>query len=161
LIHTNILSFLNTSYLNAYHYAKDKGYKTTSSVFDKQSLDFLLKYDIPFVKIPCKRPGRDVSLLIREIPRKYDVIKSIDNCWNYEETETNLLCVSKYPATIKEYDDLRPSWYEGISDHTIGWELYNKYKPRIYECHYVLEHDENNPDGGAWARTPESLALIL
>ncbi|MFA5715059.1 MAG: hypothetical protein WC998_04935, partial [Candidatus Paceibacterota bacterium] len=39
----------------AYDYAKKLGYKTTSSVFDLESLKFLLNYDIPFVKIANRR----------------------------------------------------------------------------------------------------------
>ena len=35
----------------AYNYAGIMGYKTTASVFDEGSLSFLLKYDVPFIKI--------------------------------------------------------------------------------------------------------------
>lgn len=152
----------------AYHYAKDKGYKTTSSVFDKQSLNFLLKYDIPFVKIPC-RPK--LYWLVGEIPRKYDVYKSTMGKDSYEAEHMDFLmgnpafllcCIPEYPATIEEYENNFHSYLEyRVSDHTVGWGLYNKYKPGVYECHYVLEHDENNPDGGAWARTPKDLWRVL
>ena len=51
--------------------------------------------------------------------------------------------------------------YHGpISDHTTDFQLYNKYKPKIYECHYKLE-DSTGLDAGEFARTPEQLAEIL
>jgi hypothetical protein len=59
----------------AYYYARDKGYKTTASVFDEFSLYCLLKYNIPFVKI-ANRP--DLYWLAGEVPRKIPVYMSGD-----------------------------------------------------------------------------------
>ena len=83
-----------------------------------------------------------------------------------------MMCIPKYPAKIEEYDEL-VNWYYGwfedeigqiahksISDHTIGWELYNKYQPKIIEKHFVLEHDKNNPDSVV-AVLPKDLEGIL
>ena len=38
----------------AYSYALRKGFLTTSSVFDTESLEFLLKYPVPFIKLDCR-----------------------------------------------------------------------------------------------------------
>ena len=155
----------------AYDYAKELGYKTTSSVFDKKSLDFLLKFDVPFVKIAN---NRKLDWLIGEIPRKIPVYVS---CGNYKEYDNanngfNLIrmaCISKYPASIKDYENnfIYGSDYEGeyiqygiISDHTINFDLWHKYKPRIIEWHYGLE-DSTGLDAGPFMRTPTMLAEVL
>jgi len=151
----------------AYYYAKELEYKTTSSVFDKNSLDFLLKYDIPFIKIANNRA---LDWLIREIPRKIPVYvsvgKSSSGGYNMRATSTKdkyLCCVSNYPATIKEYESDCKIWglKNAISDHTTDFRLWYRYQPAIIEFHYVLEHDPNNLDGGLFARTPRQLAEIL
>ena len=141
------------------------GYMTTASVFDLDSLKFLLTFNIPFVKIPNRR---DLDWLMGEVIRKIPVIRSIGK--PTEETmdmlssgASSLCCVSKYPAEDKDYEDFFPLMQlkYGISDHTTDWTLYRKYHPGIYECHFVLEHDSNNPDGGSFARTPKMIREIL
>ena len=153
-------------FAEAYHYAKSLGYQTTSSVFDKSSLEFLLMFNIPFVKIANRR---ELDWLVREIPRKTEAYVSIGQKPSDELLENLypgvklLACVSEYPSKIKDYEqrfsDIHLS--KAISDHTTNWDLFNKYQPEIYECHYVLEHDENNLDGGLFARTPQMLVEIL
>ena len=145
----------------AYEYAKEKGYKTTASVFDMDSLQFLLTYDIPFVKL-ANRP--DLYWLAGEVPRKIPVYTSVH--WGGVATETDkhktLCCISKYPAEHLDYaTDFTPiALSRGISDHTTDFTLYHKYKPEIYECHYKLA-DSTGPDAGLFARTPEQLREVL
>jgi len=78
-------------------------------------------------------------------------------------------CVSKYPATLAEYDEIL--WdedtgkritipYSAVSDHTTDFELWHKYKPKIIEFHYKLS-DSTGLDAGDFARTPEQLREIL
>ena len=55
----------------AYHYAKQLGYETTASIFDKESLDFLSWFNPCFIKI-ANRP--DLYWLIGEVPRKIPVL---------------------------------------------------------------------------------------
>ena len=148
----------------AYGYAKEKGYQTTASVFDMDSLQFLLTYDIPFVKL-ANRP--DLYWLAGEVPRKIPVYVSISApCGvtiddEHSLNSVELCCVSKYPATVEEYE-VFGLWYlqDGISDHTTDFTLYHKYKPVIYECHYKLP-DSTGPDAGPFSRTPSQLAEIL
>ena len=179
---------------HAYMYAQARGYQTTASVFDKDSLDFLLEYDIPFVKI-ANRPDR--YWLAGEVPRRIPLLVSTDGSdygewlggfcmseWvNFKEW---LFCISKYPATLKDYEDKFKADMEyamdkpplsfgkrhnycgligaddhwGISDHTTDFELYHKYRPDTIEWHYKLE-DSTGPDAGEFARTPEQLREIL
>ena len=137
----------------AYLYAKKLGYKTTSSVFDKPSLDYLLTYDVPFIKIAN---NRKYDWLIGEIPRKVPVYVS-----GSDKGNVNMCCVSKYPAMMLEYLPFGGKKLSmAISDHTPDWQLYNEYLPSIYECHYKLE-DSTGLDAGVFARTPKQMAQIL
>jgi sialic acid synthase SpsE len=152
-----------------YYYGKKLGYQVTSSVFDKESLNFLLKYDVPMVKIAN---NRNLDYLIEEIPRKIPIYISVDNVgdrhklFNEIDNIKILACVSKYPATENDYNEsfgsyLNNFWFDGISDHNAGTNLFKKYQPNIWEKHYVLEHDSNNPDGGLFSATIDELKEIL
>ena len=165
------ISLNHEIFKKAYQYAGWLGYKTTSSVFDLDSLKFLLKFDVPFVKIAN---NRSLDWLIGEIPRKIPVYVSVSNTNegyslidNYQtggirEFDIGLYCVSKYPATLEEYERrfTKGSIKHGISDHTCGLELYKKYEPRIWEKHLKLP-DSTGLDAGEFAITPEELAEIL
>jgi sialic acid synthase SpsE len=154
----------------AYEYGTKLGYKVTSSVFDKNSLDFLLRFDIPFVKIAN---NRNLDWLIEEVPRRIPVYVSvgpgqIDNerddglaVISYMNADKILCCVSKYPAYDSNYRlfagiRLR----RGISDHTIDFNLWNQFRPEIVEWHYKLS-DSTGLDAGPFARTPEALVEVL
>lgn len=144
----------------AYCYAKDLGYKTTSSVFDFYSLQYLLNFDIPFVKIAN---NRSLDWLISEVPRNILIYKSVGDWEELLKSDADniiLFCVSKYPSSIEDYSEYIPHRYNGISDHTTNWDLFNKYNPEIYECHYKLP-DSTGLDAGEFARTPEMLREIL
>ncbi len=149
-------------FYDAFYYANDQGFKTTASVFDLDSLNFLLTFNIPFVKIANRR---DLDWLIGEVPRKIPIIRSValkDNNWNlYFGNVRNLCCVSEYPAFIDSYVPFgAANLTNGISDHTTDWTLYRKYQPEIYEVHFRLE-DTTGPDSGPFARVPEQVREIL
>jgi hypothetical protein len=152
-----------TRFDHAYDYAKQQGYQTTASVFDAESLDYLLRFDIPFVKI-ANRP--DLYWLAGEVPRKIPVYLSCDahqfSCFAWVNGDIPLACISEYPATMKQYENEFGAMlhWGRISDHTTDFTLYHKYKPETYECHYKLE-DSTGLDAGDFARTPEQLAEIL
>ena len=153
----------------AYDYAEKKGYRTTSSVFDKESLDFLMQFDVPFIKLAN---NRDLDWLIGEIPRKVPLVISYGSVEELKAAPPmtgnfqRLLCVSDYPADLEKYEQAFDLAYYvscgyGISDHTADFELWNKYQPPVIEWHFVLEHDENNLDGGLFARIPAQLSEVL
>ncbi len=143
-----------------YKYANSFGYKVTSSVFDLHSLQFLLHYSVPFIKIAN---NRDLDWLVGHIPRKIPFYMShTNNNPKYDNNAVYLACISKYPATMQDYEEnFKDKNLEfAISDHTTNWDLYNYYTPMIYECHYKLS-DSTGLDAGEFARTPEQLAEIL
>jgi sialic acid synthase SpsE len=91
-----------------------------------------------------------------------------------------LCCVSKYPAEIEDYDykpshSMRPQdikdhilnchGLHAMSDHTVGLDLLRKWKHTvrgmIWEKHFVLKHDDANPDAGPFAITPSELKEAL
>jgi sialic acid synthase SpsE len=151
-----------------FEYARLKGYKMTASVFDMESLKFLLTFkDLPFIKIAC-RP--DLKWIIGEVPRKIPVYASADFSYsNIESKEEILFCIPKYPAQIKEYLPVEGECccsmpnVINISDHTIGIELFKRYKDKlhIWEKHFVLEYNDTNPDAGPFAITPQELKEAL
>jgi len=155
----------------AYQYGTRLGYKVTSSVFDKNSLDFLLEYDVPFIKIAN---NRDLDWIIGEIPRKIPIYVSYGDSKDvkgmiYSQNIMVMVCVSKYPSTINEYESKFEmlssgpfSCYKevGISDHTTNFGLWYRYQPEIIEWHYKLD-DSIGLDAGPFARTPSQLAEIL
>ena len=150
----------------AYNYALDLGYQTTASVFDVGSLHFLLIHNPSFVKI-ANRP--DLYWLIGEVPRKIEIVLSyksshaLDKYDDIENEEINYLlcCISKYPAKLGSYEKKfnKSCLKRGISDHTTDWQLFRKYKPEFYECHFKLL-DSTGPDSGEFARTPEQISEI-
>ena len=162
-------------FVAAFHYAKNEGYHLTSSVFDENSLRLLLAFDwpdweLPFIKIAC-RP--DLYWLIGEIPRRVPVYVSTENVQYYVTndigeqsflvmTDDVLLCVREYPAKVEDYKISNLVAPHGVSDHTAGWELFKSVETkRIWEKHVILEHNDTNPDAGAFACTVDELSEVL
>lgn len=145
-----------------FNHADHKGYQVTSSVFDEMSLQFLLTFHPCFVKL-ANRP--DTWHLLGDVPRRIPVYIS-----NYPEDcgfrgsgiVTSLACISKYPATIQEYETI-PYLHKffGISDHTMGLELWEKYHPTIFEKHVCLERSADNLDSGLFSMTPDELGGLI
>lgn len=153
----------------AYRYARELGYKTTSSVFDLKSLAFLLQYDIPFIKIAN---NRKLDYLIGHIPRRMPIYISLgyddsnlcfmnDNFSIFGHDKA-LYCVSDYPAKFEQYNNYFSfnQLKRGISDHTNDFSLFRKFEPEIIEWHYGLE-DSTGLDAGPFMKTPEKLKEVL
>lgn len=150
-----------SSFNHAYLYALEKGYATTASVFDRESVEDLLKFEIPFIKIANRK---DLWPLTRLVPRGIPLLISITETggmlppvdWN--GLTKMMCCISEYPASLKQYEEIFMSdlLSYAVSDHTMDWKLYLKYRPQYYECHYKLE-DSTGLDAGKFARTPADL----
>jgi sialic acid synthase SpsE len=141
----------------AYHYAAKFGFETTSSVFDIESMRFLMGYDVPFVKIAC-RPELYGLAKYSTVPVYISSSGSLVDIPN----ATIMACIPKYPATIKEYEDrFTVEDLNIVSDHTVGWGLYLKYQPAIIEKHFVHERRADNPDAGPFAVDAKMLRMVL
>jgi sialic acid synthase SpsE len=148
------------AFAHLYTFCAYAGYHLTASVFDLDSLRFLLNFDPLFVKIACRK---DLYWLIGEVPRKIPVYVS-----EYKDHPrlgyniNDLLCVPEYPASSTEYlEQMAIHKPDGISDHTVGWGLYSKIVTQIWEKHLCPEREESNPDAGPFAVTPEELEGII
>jgi len=155
----------------AYEYGNELGYRVTSSVFDKDSLEFLLLYDVPMIKIAN---NRELDWLIGEVPRKVPVYVSCgsaEQIGNWREsvrygTIKPLLCVSNYPAYMEDYEKIKEFGLYvkhdkyGISDHTTNFGLWYRYQPEIVEWHYGLP-DSTGLDAGPFMRMPVMLKEVL
>lgn len=148
----------------AYNYAKKYGYMTTASIFDDKSLDFLMTYTIPFIKIAC-RPG--LYHFIEKIGIEIIVsieLAGMERILNREYKGKDikyLCCIPKYPANYFDYKLIFcDKLWNGISDHTTSLELFKEYESEIYEKHYKL-NNSTGKDAGLWAATPEQLKEIL
>jgi sialic acid synthase SpsE len=148
----------------AYEYAREWGYQTTASVFDEESLDYLMSYNPCFIKIAN---NRKLDKLIGLIPRRFPVYVSVGS-WTERSSLhqysdiTAMFCVSNYPADLYDYESRFSSFglRTAVSDHTVGLELFKKYKPEVWECHYKLD-DSTGLDAGLFSKTPHELASIL
>jgi hypothetical protein len=68
----------------------------------------------------------------------------------------------------RSYYRTPPRWMKiqsmSWSDHTCGLELWNWIEGgdiKHFECHYVLEHSDDNPDAGPFAKTPDDLCEMF
>lgn len=142
---------------DVYMYARAKGYECTSSIFDDASLEFLLEYEIPFVKIACRE---HLYKYIDEVPASTMVYVSVYDKW-IPKADVRLICVPHYPADMADYRRLiMHKTASGISDHTVGVELFHEFVPDIWEKHLRLP-ECTGPDAGEWAALPEDLKEIL
>jgi sialic acid synthase SpsE len=147
----------------AYECAEKLGYKTTASVFDIESLQFLCEFKIPFIKIAN---DKELYSLIQYVPDEIPVIASMADksmsLLGKLAFASKMCCVSDYPAKAEDYVKrfTLAQLYYGISDHTETWDLFEKYTPKIYECHYCLP-DSTGPDALSFARRPNDLKYIL
>ena len=150
----------------AYDYAKKLGYKTTASVFDVNSLKFLLQYIIPFVKISC---NNEKYWLIGRVPRNMPVYYSTNNPSEVFPRHSEhlfrlydaykLYCVPKYPAEIEDY---KLKNMKGVSDHTVDLELFNDNPScEVFEMHYALEDSTGEDADCGICKTPSMLKNIL
>ena len=157
----NLKSLNHDVFDYAFNYAKRKGYQTTASIFDMWSMEYLLLYDIPFVKLACRkylykylhtleRRDADVVVSISDLAQKTIIGQA-----------RHLCCVPEYPASRVKYESIFCGGLRvGISDHTKDFRLFKEYEPYYYEAHFKLP-DSEGKDSGLWARTPEQWGGIL
>lgn len=146
----------------AHEYAANLGYETTASVFDQESLSYLQQFKVPFIKLACKTNLYDFRKNMWSLDGNYKTVISVENKNDFATMVTSgslLCCVPKYPAAISEYEsEFGELLYYGISDHTVGLDLYNKYKPIIFEKHFYMDGLESWDKN--WAIKPEELHKI-
>ena len=131
------------------------------SVFDEDSLNTAIYSGaLCFLKLANRS---DLLYLVDKAPKEDKWIISTDNLnLKVDRHNTEIIyCISKYPATEKEYEQkFGDKLKQGFSDHTINFNLFKKYQPKIYECHFRLPETTGN-DAGKFARLPEQFKEVL
>lgn len=112
-------------------YCKKKNILWTASVWDEKSLEFLMKYYVPFLKVPSACLT-DLELLKKVVQKGVPVILSIGMS-SMDEVEkavqilggtelTIMHCNSSYPAKEDELDlNVIPKLKERYPNYTIGY----------------------------------------
>ena len=145
----------------AWEYATSLGFHCTSSAFDYDSVQFLSLYEVPFVKI-SNHPHLKKERIVNDCRKSFisysaqqfpleNVLLSVSDAEEFNRftgREVALLCcVSEYPAKAEDYEKrfTADQLQTGLSDHTVGLDLYKKYRPKIFEKHYVLDEVTDKP----------------
>lgn len=143
-------------------YAKQKPIDWTVSVWDENSLEFIVNYNVPFIKIPSAKLT-DWELLRRVCKTGISIIlstgmsslkevdKAVNILENYSKSYALLHCCSVYPTPPSEVNlSLIPFLKEryncvvGFSDHTYGLEASiaaAALGAKILERHVTLDHE--------------------
>ena len=150
-------------------HANHRGFGASTSVFDYGAISMIRGCidQMAFIKIACRPCLRWLADHIMPcsmpIYMSYD-IRTESDAGTHMPGVKNLACVPLYPAPVEAYK----GHGQYVSDHTVGREIWDSLDhgpgaevPAIYECHYVLEHSVDNPDAGAFAKTPDELAEML
>lgn len=147
-------------------YCKEIGIRWTASVWDIDSLNFLMNYDVPFIKIPSacitdfellkaiNKTGKDVVLSVG-MSTMFEInnaIKSLDNINNI----SILQCNSSYPSKNEELDisfipELKKIFNcnVGYSGHEVGYFptlLARAVGASIIERHITLDKNMKGTD---------------
>ena len=148
--------------------AEDLGLIVFSSPFDKSSVDFLEKMNVPAYKIASFEitdiplieyvASKDKPIIISTgIASLEDIELAIETCFNVGNRNISLLkCTSSYPSPLDEINlntitDMieRFDCVIGLSDHTLGGEVSTAavaLGSKIIEKHFILDRTMGGPD---------------
>lgn len=165
------IEFGHNEYLFIDKYCKEKPIYWTASVWDAPSLDFILKYDVPFIKIPsakltefdllrtAAKSGKPIILstgmsTIEEIDEAVNILEKHSK-GDYALMHTN----SAYPAPAEDLNLLvikylrdRYKCVIGYSGHEYGLEpsvVATTLGAKIIERHITLDHNMWGTDQAA------------
>lgn len=150
--------------------ADDLGIICFSSSFDKSSVDFLEKMDVPAHKIASFEitdiplikyiAGKGKPVLISTgIAKEEDIEEAVNTCKDAGNEQVILLkCTSSYPAPFEEANlrtipDLAERFkvISGLSDHTLGIIvpiIAVALGAKVIEKHFILDKSIGGPDAG-------------
>jgi hypothetical protein len=131
------------------------------SVFDEPSLDLAIHSGaLCFLKLANNKELHHLISKAPDVDRW--IISTDDPDYKIDRPLSDIIyCVSKYPATNKEYETRFGDKLKlGISDHTNNFGLFHKYLPKIYEFHFRLS-ETVGLDSGEFAKTEEQVKESL
>ena len=162
--------------------AEAEGLICFSSPFDKSSVDFLEKLNVPAYKIASfeitdiplieyvASKGKPV-IISTGIAETEDIQLALDACRRMGNNNIALLkCTSSYPAPINEANiimikDLAERYdvVSGLSDHTMGSTVpivATCFGAKIIEKHFILDHSIGGPDASFSMDKAEFTAMV-
>lgn len=162
--------------------AKEEGLVCFSSPFDKTSVDFLEKLNVPAYKIASfeitdiplieyvASKGKPV-IISTGIAEQADIELALDACRRMGNNDIALLkCTSSYPAPIEEANmcmvkDLTERYgvISGLSDHTMGATVpvvATCFGAKIIEKHFILDRAIGGPDASFSMNEEEFTAMV-
>jgi len=162
--------------------AKEEGLVCFSSPFDKSSVDFLEKLNVPAYKIASPEitdiplieytasKGKPM-ILSTGIAGLEDIELALDACRRMGNNQIGLLkCTSSYPAPVEEANMVMiPEFKEhfgvipGLSDHTMGSTVpivATTLGAKIIEKHFILDHSIGGPDASFSMDEAEFTAMV-
>lgn len=162
--------------------AKEEGLICFSSPFDKTSVDFLEKMNVPAYKIASfeitdiplieyvASKGKPI-IISTGIATLADIKEAIDTCKRMGNDQIILLkCTSSYPAPMEEINlNTIPNMKEtfntlvGLSDHTLGQEVTIAsvaLGAKVIEKHFILDRSEGGPDS-AFSMEPQEFKSMV
>ena len=169
-------------------YCKEKGIAWSASPWDMDSLDFLSRYDIPFIKLPSAMLTNDDLLYktvatgkkvifstgmstAEEIDHAVQILRSAKNTTGNGQTIGLLHCNSSYPAPVNELNlsgiitlkDKYPDFEVGYSGHelTLGTTVASVLLgASILERHITLDRNMEGSDHSC-SVTPHGLFKLV
>jgi len=155
-------------------HARDIGIEIFSSVFSAAGVDFLEQFNPPCYKI-ASFEITDIPLIKYVASTNKPLIIStgmssmsdeVDAAAAAEENAAFLYCISGYPTPIEEVNLAEFTDYEGISDHTIGWEIpvaATALGAQIIEKHLMLDLpvEKYMPEDFDFSMRPEEFATMV
>jgi len=163
LAYKHKIEFQKTEYDYIDKYAKEKPLDWTASVWDLPSLEFLMNYDVPFIKIPSAKIT-DKELIEQAakagkpifISSGMSTIEEVDDAVNIVEKHLSknyvlFHCNSTYPAKLDELNmqmiiTLKQRYnclvgYSGHEYEIMPTTLAPVYGACVIERHITLDHD--------------------
>ena len=134
--------------------ANKQGLELFSTVSCAMGIVWCERFDIPRYKISSFE-ACDVPLIGEIKKTGKPVIVSCGKDWEDAQTElykydaSFLYCVSKYPAAVTDFDLDEATWFDGISDHSLGHTIAIAAVARgakIVEKHLTLSRDNGSAD---------------
>ena len=165
------MEFSESQYDYIDSYCKEKPIAWSASVWDQDSLDFILKYDVPFIKIPS--PMLSKAELVKVIADTGKPIIMSTGMSTVEEIDDSVLiletyapknyvlmhCNSTYPAPLEDLNlnmiktlKERYGCMVGYSGHEYGLEptvIAVALGARVIERHITLDHNMWGTDQAA------------
>lgn len=128
---------------NLFEYAVSIGDgKVTASCFDEDSLDFLLGFTPPYVKFAFSQ--RHQAEWIDKVTEKAIVTVVTGTIWDEISCVVKLVTAIENNQTLypnpymMDFSGLFPHYFQGYSDHSIGW--HNAYQSKLAGAEWIEKH---------------------